>query len=192
MFELPKLPFSKGALYPFISKETLEYHYWKHHKAYVDKLNNLILWTKYEGKKLEKIIKNSKWDIFNNAAQVRNHNFYWNCLTPDSIKIPSWKILKLIESNFWSFDVFKQKFSEKAISNFGSWWTWLILEKGKKLKIKNTKNAKTPIKTDEKPILVIDVWEHAYYIDTRNDRAKYLENFWQVVNWEFVNKNLKD
>lgn len=191
MFELPKLPYEKNALEPYISAETLEYHYVKHHQAYVTNLNNLIVWTEFENMSLEEIIKKSSAGIFNNAAQVWNHTFYWNCLSPNAWGVANGEILKLIDRDFSSFETFKEKFSASAIWNFGSGWTWLVLNAEGKLEIYNTSNASTTLTTDKKALLVVDVWEHAYYIDTRNARPKYLENFWNLVNWDFVNANLK-
>lgn len=191
MFTLPKLPYEKNALEPFISSETLEYHYGKHHQTYVDNLNKLVAGTEFENLSLEEIIKNSSWAIFNNAAQVWNHTFYWNSMTPDSDLMPTWEILKLIDENFWGFENFKEEFSAKALWNFGSGWTWLVQKENWIFEVINTPNAATPLTTTDKPLLVIDVWEHAYYIDVRNARAKYIENFWNLVNWDFVNENLK-
>ncbi len=192
MFKLPKLNFEKNALEPFISEETINYHYGKHHQTYIDNTNNLIKDTEFEGKSLEEIIKNSQNWLFNNSAQVYNHNFYWNCLAPKSEKVENLEIFQAIEKDFWSFMKFKEIFSQTAIWNFGSGWTWLVKTQEWKLKIVNTQNAETVITTSNIPLLVIDVWEHAYYIDTRNARPKYVENFWNIVNWEFVNKNFCD
>lgn len=191
MITLNELPFNKEDLSPYISKETIEYHYWKHHKAYVDKLNSLIIWTEYEKLSLEEIIKLSDWSIFNNSAQIWNHNFYWLCLTWVNDSKPSDELLNLINLNFWSFDNFQNTFSDSALNNFWSWWTWLIKDFSWNLKILNTSNAGTPIRTWETPILVIDVWEHAYYIDKRNDRKSYISDFWSIVNWDFVNNQIK-
>jgi len=191
MFELPKLPYEKNALEPYISAETLEYHYGKHHQAYVTNLNNLTAWTEFENMSLEEIIKKSSAGIFNNAAQVWNHTFYWNCLSPNAWGVANGEISKMIDRDFWSFETFKEKFSASAIWNFGSGWTWLVLNTEWKLEIYNTSNAATTLTTDKKALLVVDIWEHAYYIDTRNARPKYLENFWNLVNWDFVNANLK-
>lgn len=184
--ELPKLPYEMNALEPYISSETLEYHYWKHHKAYVDNLNNLIVGTEFENMSLEEIIKKAPaWPIFNNAAQVWNHTFYFFWLTPKTKPI-SGKTAELINRDFGSFDVFKELFTKSAIWNFGSGWTWLVLNTDGKLEIVNTSNAWTILTTDKKALLTCDVWEHAYYIDTRNARPKYLENFWNLVDWERV------
>lgn len=186
MFELPKLPFENDSLEPHISQETINYHYGKHHQTYVDNLNKLISWTEYEKMNLEEIVKNSPdWAIFNNAAQVWNHGFYFESLTKSTDKNPKDKMQKLIDANFENFENFKTKFSEEAIKNFGSGWTWLILD-WEKLEILNTSNAQTPLKQWKKALLTIDVWEHAYYIDYRNARAKYIENFWEIIDWEKV------
>ncbi len=191
MFELPKLPYEMDALYPYISKETLEYHYGKHHQTYVTNLNNLIAGTEFEWKTLEEIIKTSTGWVFNNSAQVWNHTFYWNSMSPNAWWIATGEIANLIDRDFWDFETFKEKFSTSAATNFGSGWTWLVENTDWKLEIVNTSNAETVITTDKKPLLVIDVWEHAYYIDTRNARPKYIENFWNLVNWDFINVNLR-
>jgi len=190
MFKLPELPYEKNALEPYISEETLEYHYGKHHNTYVTNLNNLVAGTDKENMSLEDVIKTSEAWIFNNAAQVYNHSFYWKCMSPNAWWEPTWEILEKINDNFWSFEVFKEKFSTSAITNFGSGWTWLVKTPAWKLEIVNTSNANTVITIYNIPLLVIDVWEHAYYIDTRNARPKYVENFWNLVNWDFVNENL--
>ncbi len=191
MFELPKLPYEMNALEPYISQETLEYHYGKHHQTYVNNLNNLIAWTELESKSLEEIIKNSEGGIFNNSAQVWNHTFYWNCMAPNAGGNPVGEIAELIDRDFGDFETFKEKFSTSAATNFGSGWTWLVKTLDGKLEIVNTSNAGSVLTTENKPLMVIDVWEHAYYIDTRNARPKYIENFWNLVNWDFVNENLK-
>ncbi len=190
MFELPKLPYEKNELEPFISEETIDFHYGKHHQTYVTNLNNLVKWTEFEAKELEDVIKTSQGGMFNNAAQIYNHTFYWNCMAPNSGDEPYEEISELINRDFWSFENFKEKFSTSAATNFGSGWTWLVKTTEWKLEIVNTSNANTVITTDNKPLLVIDVWEHAYYVDTRNARPKYIENFWNLVNWDFVNENL--
>jgi Fe-Mn family superoxide dismutase len=189
-FELPKLPYAKNALEPHISQETLEYHYGKHHQAYVNKLNGLIPNTEFEKMSLEQIIQKSDGGIFNNAAQIWNHTFYWNCMSPDGGGEPNGKLLEAINKHFDSIDQFKEKFTEAALTQFGSGWAWLVQEHNGELAIVKTLNAGNPMTNDQKPLLTCDVWEHAYYIDTRNDRGKYVSNFWQVVNWEFVEKNL--
>ena len=192
MFTLPKLPYAFDALEPHISKETLEYHYGKHHQTYVNNLNNIITaGHDLENKTLEEVIKNSHGWIFNNAAQIWNNTFYWNSLSPNGGGTPSWKLAKMIEAEFESIHKFKEAFSLQAISNFGSGWTWLALTPENKLEIISTDDAKTLVNTPNKPLLVIDVWEHAYYIDYRNARPKYVETFWNLVNWDFVEKNLE-
>jgi Fe-Mn family superoxide dismutase len=189
-FELPPLPYAKDALAPHISAETLEYHHGKHHKTYVDKLNGLIPGTEYEGKSLEDIIKTSSGGVFNNAAQVWNHTFYWNCLSPNGGGAATGAVAEAINKAFGSFDKFKEEFTNSAINNFGSAWTWLVKKADGSVAIVNTSNAQTPL-TDSsvKAILTVDVWEHAYYIDYRNSRPNYLDAFWALVNWEFVNAN---
>lgn len=190
MFKLPELPYAKDALEPFISEETLEFHYGKHHQTYLNNLNNLTAWSDLDNDDLENLIKDSEGGVFNNAAQVYNHTFYWNCMAPNAGGEPYEEIAELINRDFGDFETFKEKFSTSAATNFGSGWTWLVLTPAGKLEIVNTSNAGTVITTDNKPLLVIDVWEHAYYIDTRNARPQYIENFWNLVNWDFVNENL--
>ena len=187
-FELPALPYAKDALAPHISAETLEYHYGKHHKTYVDKLNGLVPGTEYEGKSLEDIIKTSSGGVFNNAAQIWNHTFYWNCLSPNGGGEATGAVAEAINKAFGSFDKFKEEFTNSAINNFGSAWTWLVKKADGSVAIVNTSNAQTPL-TDAsvKAILTVDVWEHAYYIDYRNSRPNYMNAFWSLVNWEFVN-----
>ncbi|QBH96440.1 superoxide dismutase [Fe] [Limnobaculum zhutongyuii] len=189
-FELPALPYAKDALEPHISAETLEYHYGKHHNTYVVNLNNLVKGTEFEGKSLEEIVLKSSGGIFNNAAQVWNHTFYWNCLAPKAGGEPTGVLADAIAKNFGSFAAFKEQLSDSAVKNFGSGWTWLVKKADGKLAIVNTSNAANPMTDGDKPLLTVDVWEHAYYIDYRNARPKYLENFWALVNWEFVAKNL--
>ena len=187
---LPELPYDKKALNPHISEETLDYHYGKHHKGYVNKLNAQLPGTEWEKADLEEIVKSSKGAVFNNSAQVWNHNFYWNCLSPQGGGIPSGTVSSAIEKNFQSFEKFKEQFTATALAQFGSGWAWLVKE-GERLKILSTPNAETPLTSShQKALLTCDVWEHAYYIDYRNARNKYLEAFWNLVNWEFVNKNL--
>tara|TARA_B100001094_G_scaffold333441_1_gene412300 strand:- start:6059 stop:6637 length:579 start_codon:yes stop_codon:yes gene_type:complete len=186
--ELPNLPYDMNALVPHISKETLEYHYGKHHKTYVDKLNGML--DGFEGQSLEQIIKSSTGPVFNNAAQVWNHTFYWNCLAPNAGGAPTGAIAAAIDEHFGSFDAFQKELSDKAANNFGSGWTWLVKNKAGALEIVNTSNAATPLTEDGiTPLMTVDVWEHAYYIDYRNARPKYLEAFWNLVNWDFVNQN---
>ena len=189
-FELPKLPYALDALEPHISKETLEYHYGKHHQTYVTNLNNLVKGTDLENKSLEELIKTTEGGIFNNAAQVWNHTFYWNCLAPNAGGAPTGKIAEAINKAFGSFEEFKKQFNDAAPKNFGSGWTWLVKKADGSLAIVNTSNAATPVSGEDKPLLTVDVWEHAYYIDYRNARVKYLEEFWALVNWSFVEANL--
>ena len=187
---LLELPYDRKALEPHISEETLNYHYGKHHQAYVNKLNAQIEGTDWEKVGLEEIVKSSTGGVFNNAAQVWNHTFYWNCLSPQGGGRPSGELLKAIEKDFSSFEEFKKKFSASAMSQFGSGWAWLVKE-GESLKVLSTGNAETPLASEsQKPLLTCDVWEHAYYIDYRNARNAYLEAFWNLVNWDFANKNL--
>ncbi|MFS7187570.1 superoxide dismutase [Fe] [Serratia proteamaculans] len=189
-FELPALPYEKNALEPHISAETLEYHYGKHHNAYVVNLNNLLKGSKFEELSLEAIIKASDGGIFNNAAQVWNHSFYWHCLSPQGGGEPQGKLATAINQAFGSFAAFREQFSDAAVKNFGAGWTWLVKKPDGSLAIVNTSNAATPLTGEDKPLLTVDVWEHAYYIDYRNARPAYLENFWALVNWAFVEKNL--
>ena len=189
VFELPKLLFAKNALAPYISEETIEYHYGKHHQAYVTNLNKLIIGTEFEKKDLLSIIKSSTKTIFNNAAQVWNHTFYWNCLQPKNTENIPAALESAITKTFGSVGIFKEEFTKSALGLFGSGWTWLVKDKNGLLSIVNTSNAASPITEGNTPLLTCDVWEHAYYIDYRNARAKYLENFWQIVNWQFVNQN---
>jgi Fe-Mn family superoxide dismutase len=188
--ELPKLPYELNALEPYISKETLEYHYGKHHQTYVTNLNNLIPGTEFENMELEEIVKKSSGGIFNNAAQVWNHTFYWHCFNPQKTS-PSLSLDEAINKYFGSMEEFKKKFTAAAVANFGSGWTWLVKNKSNgELSIISTSNAQTPISGLEfEPLMTCDVWEHAYYIDYRNARLKYVENFWNILNWDFVSKN---
>lgn len=188
--KLPELPFAMDALQPHISKETLEYHYGKHHNAYVTNLNNLIPGTEFEDMSLEDIVKKAPaGGIFNNAAQVWNHSFYWNCLSPNGGGEPIGKLLEAINKAFGSFDEFKDKFTKSAVTNFGSGWTWLVNgENG--LEIINTSNAGTALTSGKTVLLTCDVWEHAYYVDYRNARPQYVEAFWNLINWDFVEGNL--
>lgn len=190
-FELPPLPYAKNALAPHISEETLEYHYGKHHQAYVTNLNNLIPNTEFEGKTLEEIIKKSSGGVFNNAAQDWNHTFYWHCLSPKGGNEPSGALADAINKYFGSFAQFKDAFSKAAISTFGSGWAWLVKQQDGSLAITSTSNAGTPMTENKTALLTCDVWEHAYYIDYRNARPKYVEAFWNLVNWDFVTQNLK-
>ncbi len=188
--ELPTLPYEQDALEPHISAETLSFHYGKHHNTYVVKLNGLIGGTEFENKSLEEIVKTSSAGIFNNAAQIWNHTFYWNSLAPNAGGEPSGDLLAAIISNFGSFAEFKAKFTDSAINNFGSSWTWLVKNADGSLAIVNTSNAATPL-TDEgvTPLITVDLWEHAYYIDYRNVRPDYLNGFWALANWDFAQAN---
>ncbi|MCW7554019.1 superoxide dismutase [Fe] [Endozoicomonas gorgoniicola] len=188
-FELPALPYARDALVPHISEETLDYHYGKHHNTYVVKLNGLIEGTELESKTLEDIIKTSEGGIFNNAAQVWNHTFYWNCMSPDGGGQPAGELAEAINKAFGSFDEFVAKFTDMAVNNFGSSWTWLVKNADGSVEIINTSNAANPLTTDQKPLLTCDLWEHAYYIDYRNVRPDYLKAFWALVNWEFAQTN---
>ncbi|HYH43405.1 MAG TPA: superoxide dismutase [Burkholderiales bacterium] len=188
--ELPPLPYPMDALEPHISKETLEYHYGKHHKTYVDKLNDLIKGTEYENAALEDIIRRADGKIFNNAAQIWNHTFFWNCMTPKSSAKPSGALAQAIDKSFGSFDEFKKKFSTASADLFGSGWTWLVKRDDGSLAIEPLKDAQTPVKSGGKALLTLDVWEHAYYIDYRNKRPDFIAAFWNIVNWDFAAKNL--
>jgi len=186
---LPDLPYPENALEPHISAETLQFHYKKHHATYVDKLNGLIPGTEFETASLEDIIKKASGGIFNNGAQVWNHTFYWNCLSPNGGGAPSGDLASAIDQAFGSFDDFKARFSESAVNNFGSGWTWLVENSDGTLEIVNTSNAANPMTDGKQPLLTCDVWEHAYYIDYRNARPKYVEAFWNLANWDFVAQN---
>ena len=193
-FELPPLPYAKDALSPVISPETIDYHYGKHHQAYVNNLNGLVPGTKYESMSLEEVVKAtngqaSEKKVFNNAAQVWNHTFYWNCLAPKAGGDPTGAIKDAIDKSFGSFADFKTKFSEASIGQFGSGWGWLVKTADGGLAIETSSNAETPFATGKTCILTLDVWEHAYYIDYRNARAKFVEAWWTLVNWDFANKN---
>lgn len=188
--ELPVLPYAKDALAPVISPETIDYHYGKHHQAYIDNLNKLIQNTEFEHMTLEDIVKRASGGIFNNAAQVWNHTFYWHCLSPTGGGAPSDALAAAIDAQFGSFTQFKQAFIQSATTNFGSGWTWLVKTGAGGLEIVNTSNAGTPLTSGHTPLLTIDVWEHAYYIDYRNARPKFVETFLdKLVNWSFAEAN---
>ncbi len=189
-FTLPPLPYPMDALAPHISQETLEYHYGKHHQAYVTNLNKAIEGTELASLSLEDVIRKSSGGVFNNAAQVWNHTFYWNSLSPKGGGEPSGALRQAIEAKWGSVDAFKAAFTQSAAGNFGSGWTWLVKKADGSLDIVNTSNAGTIVTTADKALLTCDVWEHAYYIDYRNARPKYLENFWNLVNWDFAAANL--
>ncbi|MFD2909696.1 superoxide dismutase [Flavobacterium ardleyense] len=192
---LPELPYDKSALNPFITEETFDYHYGKHHAAYVNNLAGLVKDTKLIAASVEEIIQigfaEKNHALFNNAAQHWNHTFFWHCMSPDGGKQPDGKIGELITRDFGSFENFKEQFSTTAVKLFGCGWAWLAQDEHGKLEIIAMKDAHTPLTENKKPILTIDVWEHAYYIDYRNARPKFVEGFWEIVNWEFANQNLK-
>ncbi len=190
-FELPALPYARDALQPHISAETLDFHYGKHHQTYVDKLNGLVPGSEFEGKSLEEIVRSATGGIFNNAAQVWNHTFYWHCLSPNGGGAANGAIAAAIDATFGSFEAFQQEFTNSAVNNFGSGWTWLVKKPDGAIAITNTSNAGSPLtESGVTPLLTCDVWEHAYYIDYRNARPNYLKAFWALVNWDFVNANL--
>ena len=190
-FELPALPYANDALAPHISAETIEYHYGRHHRAYVTNLNNLTEGKPEANQSLEALIKTAEGGLFNNAAQVWNHTFYWNCLSPNGGGAPSGDAAAAINQLSGGFDAFKQAFGAAAAGNFGSGWTWVVKDASGALAIENTSNAGCPIRDGKTPILTIDVWEHAYYIDYRNARPDYIGAFWNLVNWDFVAQNLR-
>ncbi len=187
MIELSKLPFEENALEPFISKETIEYHYHKHHAGYVNKLNELIKGTEFDKMSLSSIIRSSEGAIFNNAAQIFNHTFYWKSISALKSS-PGEELLTKINNDFGSLDALKKEFLDAGVSLFGSGWVWLVREPNGQLMIKKTQNANTPLSSNVVPLFVCDVWEHAYYIDYRNVRLKYLEEFWEHINWDFATK----
>ena len=186
MYILPKLPYELDALAPHIDKKTLEYHYGKHHQAYVNNLNNLVPDTEFEGASLEEIIKKADGGIFNNAAQVWNHTFYFESFSPKGGFEPTGKLADAINKNFGSFEAFKNEFSKAAATLFGSGWAWLVKDAEGKLQIEKESNAGNPIRTGLQPLLTIDVWEHAYYLDYQNKRPAYIDAFWNVVDWNKV------
>ena len=186
---LPALPYAIDALAPHYSQETLEYHHGKHHNAYVVNLNNLQKGTEFESKTLEEIIKTSSGGIYNNSAQIWNHTFFWNCMKPAGGGEPTGALAAAINAKWGSFDAFKEAFSKCAVTTFGSGWAWLVKTPSGELDLVSTSNAATPLTTDNKALLTCDVWEHAYYIDYRNARPKYVESFWNLVNWDFVAAN---
>ncbi len=189
-FELPALPYAKDALEPHISAETLDFHHGKHHNTYVVKLNGLLPGSEYENKSLEEIIMSAPaGGVFNNAAQIWNHTFYWNSLAPNAGGAPTGAIADAINAKWGSFEDFKAALNDKAVNNFGSSWTWLVKNSAGELEIVNTSNAGTPMTDGHTALLTVDLWEHAYYIDYRNVRPDYLNGFWALVNWDFVNQN---
>jgi Fe-Mn family superoxide dismutase len=190
MIELPALPYSQDALSPHISAETIEYHYGKHHRAYVNNLNGLIPGTGFENQDLESIVRSSSGKIFNNAAQVWNHTFYWNSLTPAALGAPRGRLAGLIADAFGSFEEFQKQFAALAVGTFGSGWAWLVKKPSGALEIRSTGNAEPAFLNGDVPLVTCDVWEHAYYIDYRNDRAAYVKAFWKVANWDVAERNL--
>ncbi len=189
--ELPALPFERTALEPNISGETIDYHYGKHHKAYVDNLNKMIEGTEFADMALEDIIKKSQGGMFNNAAQVWNHTFYWNCLSPNGGGEPTGKLADAINAAFGDFATFKAEFTKTAVGTFGSGWAWLVQRPDGSVALVSTSNAATPLTGEDTALMTCDVWEHAYYLDYQNLRPKYLENFWNLVNWDFIASNMK-
>jgi len=187
--QLPDLPYAEDALEPHISAETIRFHYGKHHAAYVTNLNKLLAGTEMEGLALEDVIRKAQGGLFNNAAQTYNHTFYWNCLTPRGAGRPSGALAAAIDQAFGSLEGFKEKFSQTAVTTFGSGWAWLVKGPDGSLELLSTGNAGTPLTLGKAPLLTCDVWEHAYYIDYRNARPEYVKAFWELVNWEFVSRN---
>ncbi|WP_347357439.1 Fe-Mn family superoxide dismutase [Bdellovibrio sp.] len=190
-FQLPPLPYAQDALVPHMSAETLEYHHGKHHKTYVDNLNKLVPGTEFEGKSLEEIIMKSSGGVFNNAAQIWNHTFFWNCLSPQGGGEPTGELAAALIRDFGSIEKFKELFADASVKQFGSGWGWLVKNSAGKLEILSTSNAETPMTKGHKALLTCDVWEHAYYIDYRNSRPNFLAAFWKIVNWSFVEKNFR-
>jgi len=186
---LPKLPYSLDALTPHMSRETLEFHYGKHHKKYVDTANQLIAGTELDGLTLADMVQRATGKTLNNVAQAWNHEFFWKCLTPREQQ-PDGELERALERAFGDVETFRQHFTQAATDVFGSGWAWLVMNDDGSLEVATTRNGDTPLTDGRLPLLACDVWEHAYYIDYRNDRAKYLEHFWALVNWEFVAENL--
>jgi Fe-Mn family superoxide dismutase len=186
---LPALPYALDALAPHISRETLEFHHGKHHQAYVTNLNGLIKGTEFESMSLEDIVRKSSGGVFNNAAQIWNHTFYWSSLSPKGGGVPTGALATAINAKWGSFDAFKEAFNKSAVGNFGSSWTWLVKKPDGSLDIVNTSNAATPITGADTPLITCDLWEHAYYIDYRNSRPNYLGGYWNLVNWDFASAN---
>lgn len=186
---LPKLPYAKDALKPVLSEETFDFHHGKHHQAYVNTLNTLIAGTEFENMELEEIIKKASGGIFNNAAQVWNHDFYWKCLTPETGMQPSGKLLEMINAEFGNLETLAENFLKTAVTTFGSGWAWLVQNVNGRLELVSTSNAANPMTSGQKPLLTCDVWEHAYYIDYRNVRPDYVKALWSRINWDFVSQN---
>ncbi len=187
-FELPKLPYAKDALEPYISEKTIDFHYGKHHQGYVTNVNNLIQGTPFEKASLEEIITKAEGGIFNNGAQVWNHTFYFMQFSPDGCREPKDELERAINQKFGSFELFKEAFSKAAATLFGSGWAWLVVDKNGDLEIVQTSNAGNPLKIDKKPLMTCDVWEHAYYIDKKNLRPKYIEDFWKILDWKVISE----
>jgi Fe-Mn family superoxide dismutase len=190
-FTLPPLPYPQDALQPHISAETIAFHYGKHHQAYVNNLNTLTQGKPEANHSLEELIRTTDGGLFNNAAQVWNHTFYWHCLAPKGGGSPTGEVAAALNSACGSFDAFKDAFSKSALGLFGSGWTWLVQDSSGQIRIENMSNAGNPLREKMKPLLTLDVWEHAYYIDYRNARPEYVNVFWNLVNWDFVAQNLK-
>jgi Fe-Mn family superoxide dismutase len=189
-FELPQLPYAKDALEPYISEKTLEYHYGKHHQAYVNNVNNLVQGTEFENATLEEIIMKAQGGIFNNGAQVWNHTFYFMQFNPEGCDEPKDELKAAVESKFGSVEKFKEEFSKAAATLFGSGWAWLVVDDAGELSIVQTSNAGNPMTDGKKPLMTCDVWEHAYYIDKKNARPKYIEDFWKILDWKVVSERL--
>lgn len=189
-FQLPELPYARTALAPHISEETLNFHYGKHHQAYLNTLNQLTEGTPQAAQSLEELIRTTEGKLFNQAAQVWNHTFYWNSMSPSGGGEPTGDVKAAIEATFGSFAGFRDKFSAAAAGQFGSGWAWLVKDAAGRLEVTSTSNAGNPLTAGKTPILTCDVWEHAYYVDYRNARPKYLEAWWNLVNWDFVARNL--
>jgi Fe-Mn family superoxide dismutase len=189
--ELPPLPYDRSALEPHMSAETLDYHHGKHHKTYVDNANRMIAGTEFESMPLVDIIRRSQGALFNNVAQIWNHTFFWNCMRPDGGGEPTGQLADAINLAFGDFATFKDEFSKTCVGTFGSGWGWLVQRPDGSLALVSTSNANTPLTGEDTPLLTCDVWEHAYYIDYRNARPKFVEAFWNIVNWDFVASNMK-
>jgi len=185
-FSLPKLPYAANALEPYISEKTLEFHYGKHHQAYVNNVNNLVKGTEFENSSLEEIVANAEGGIFNNGAQVWNHTFYFMQFNPEGCNEPKDELKVAIDAKFGSFDAFKETFSKAAATLFGSGWAWLVVNEAGELEIVQTSNAANPMRDGKKPLMTCDVWEHAYYIDKKNARPAYIQDFWKIVDWKVV------
>jgi len=190
IYQLPELPYAKTALAPYLSKETIEVHYQKHHAGYIKNLNIMVHNTDYHGLSLEELITRTSGAIFNNAAQAWNHAFYWRCMTPRITK-PRGELLEAIHELYSSMEIFYTEFAVFATNHFGSGWAWLVIDENGKLAITSTHDADTPIRHHQVPLLACDVWEHAYYLDYRNRRAEYVKNFWHIINWDFVGQQFE-